>query len=652
MSMPALTLEPPPLDLDVVLRERFGLPAFRPWQRDAIDALLDGPGRVLVVAPTGGGKSLTYQLPAAVLPGTTLVVSPLIALMEDQVRGLDARGVPATFLASTLDLETRRDREKRMRRGEYKLVYVAPERLASDAFVDFVASCEVPLVAIDEAHCIAQWGHDFRPDYLRIGALLARLKPPRVLACTATATPEVRREILTQLGFDEVPHREVLRGFARPNLHLAARFVDGPREARGAVLEALKSAIGKGERGGAIVYAATRKSAEENASLLRERGYKAAHYHAGASPEDRTRVAGAFARGEVDVVVATNAFGMGIDRPDIRVVVHVQPPASIESYYQEVGRAGRDGQEAHGLLLCSGVDIALRRRLSESPASGWDGPADPVATARAWGLFRELLRYLDARSCRHDFVLRYFGDEQETLGGCGHCDVCVALDGGADEGAEGGEASEARAEATKIARIALSAVARASRRAGLIAIAEMLRGAETERTRRFGFTKLSTFGLLRERSHEWLMALLRALLAAGWIDLTPTEHPVPFVTRVGGEVMMGRAPARIVLPREQDRRGGPPASARQKRAAGPEIGAEHRPLFERLRAHRADVARGRGVPPYVIAHDRTLAELAVARPRSPGELPAIFGLGPSRIEQYGDGLLAVIAAHAEDAGRG
>ncbi len=642
MSMPALNLEPAPLDLDVVLRERFGLPSFRPWQRDAIDALLDGPGRVLVVAPTGGGKSLTYQLPAAVLQGTTLVVSPLIALMEDQVRSLDARGVPATFLASTLDLDTRKKREQKMRRGEYKLVYIAPERLASDAFVEFIASCEIPLVAIDEAHCIAQWGHDFRPDYLRIGALLARLRPPRVLACTATATPEVRREILTQLGFDRVAHKEVLRGFARPNLHLAARFVDGPREARTAVLSALQSAIGKGERGGAIVYAATRKNAEENASILRDRGYKAAHYHAGASPEDRTRVASRFANGELDVVVATNAFGMGIDRPDIRAVVHVQPPASIESYYQEVGRAGRDGQEAHGLLLCSGVDIALRRRLSES---SMDGPADPVATARAWGLFRELLRYLDARSCRHDFVLRYFGDEQETLGGCGHCDVCVSL----DDGADAADGAEERAKATEIVRMALAGVARASRRAGLIAIAEMLRGAETERTKKFGFTRLTTFGLMRERSHEWIMALLRALLAAGWIDLTPTEHPVPYVTRAGGEVMMGRAAARVVLPLEPQRRSAGPSSGSRPKRAAPDIREEHRPLFEKLRAHRAEIARGRGVPPYVVAHDRTLVELAMARPRSSGELGAIFGLGPSRIEQYGEGLLAVIAAEATSA---
>ncbi len=635
--MPAISIDPAhhipdSNELDAVLRDRFGLEAFRPWQREAISALLEGPGRALVVAPTGGGKSLTYQLPATVLPGTTLVISPLIALMEDQVRGLEARGISSTFLASTLDLDARRHREQMLRLGRYKLVYIAPERLASDAFVHLISACDIPLIAVDEAHCIAQWGHDFRPDYLRIGALLERLRPPRVLACTATATPEVRREIAAQLGLDKAPYKEVLRGFARPNLHLAARFVDGPREARGSMLTAIETAIGRGERGGAIVYAATRKNSEETASFLRERGYRAAHYHAGAPAEERSRVSQAFAAREVNVVVATNAFGMGIDRADIRTVVHVQPPASIEAYYQEVGRAGRDGGEAHGLLLCSGLDIALRRRLAELPSG--DVP-DPAAAARAWRLFRELLRYLDARSCRHDFVLRYFGDEQETLGGCGHCDVCEALDEAAPS------TPEERPEATEMVRMALSGVARAQRRAGLTAIVEMLKGADTERTRRFGFTQLSTFGLMKTRSQAFIVALLRALLAAGWIDLTPTEHPVPFVTRAGGEVMLGRAPARLMLPQEP-RAPGKGATPRSKRSAPPALDEAHLSLFESLRAHRAIVAKSKGLPAYVIAHDRTLAELATRRPRTLGELSTIFGFGPSRIEQYGEGFLEAI----------
>ncbi len=329
----------PLTDLDAFLRDRFDLPAFRPWQREAIEALLGSPGRVLVVAPTGGGKSLTYQLPAALLEGTTLVLSPLVALMEDQVRSLSQRGIEATFLASTLDPEVRRHRESWMLRGRYKLVYAAPERLASDSFVEMLGRMKLDLVAIDEAHCIAQWGHDFRPDYLRIGALLERLKPPRILACTATATPDVRREIRAQLNFDDPPCKEVLRGFARPNLHLGARSVDGPKEARATILASLDASLGsaKAPKGGAIVYAATRKSTEEIAKVLRDRGWNAAHYHAGVDAERRTEVADKFASRALDVVVATNAFGMGIDRSDIRAVVHAQPPASIESYYQEVG---------------------------------------------------------------------------------------------------------------------------------------------------------------------------------------------------------------------------------------------------------------------------------------------------------------------------
>ncbi len=632
--------------IDEALRTRFGLAEFRPWQREAIEALLPEGGRVLVVAPTGGGKSLTYQLPAAVLEGVTLVISPLVALMEDQVRSLAARGIPATFLASTLDRTERNERESAMLRGEYKIVYVAPERLGSDYFVRALERCRISLVAIDEAHCIAQWGHDFRPDYLRIGALVERVRPPRILACTATATPEVRREIRAQLGLDDPPCKEVLRGFARPNLHLSARTVDGPKEAKAALLEGLGAALGtpQSPRGGAIVYAATRKSTEMLADVLRERGWNAAHYHAGMEGEARSRVADRFASRKVDVVVATNAFGMGIDRADIRAVLHAQPPSSIEAYYQEVGRAGRDGDEAFGLLLCSGADISLRRRLVQSGEGG--EPADPAMAARAWALFRDLLRYVDARSCRHDFVLRYFGDEQETLGGCGHCDVCEALEqSGAPSEDPASQASQE--EATLVVRKALSAVARAQKRAGLVAIAEMLHGVDSERTRRFGFTELSTFGLLRDRSREWIVALLRGLLAAGWIDLTTTDHPVPFLTRAGAEVMKGDAPARFLLPREEARRRVRSTSSRERGGTKIDpsvLGAEAAALFEKLRAHRAEIARERRVPPYVVALDRTLLEMATIRPRTHGELLALHGMGPSRAEQYGEGFLRVVAS--------
>jgi ATP-dependent DNA helicase RecQ len=627
-----------PYDLDTVLRESFGLESFRPWQREAIHGVLEGAGRVLVVAPTGGGKSLTYQVPAAVLGGMTLVLSPLVALMEDQVRALEARGVSATFIASTLEPDVRRHRESGMLRGRYKLVYAAPERLASDAFVEALSRCNVQLVAVDEAHCIAQWGHDFRPDYLRIGALLEKLRPPRVLACTATATPEVRREIRQQLRLGD-GCLEVLRGFARPNLHLSARNVDGVNEARAEVLSTLASALGdpKAPRGAAIVYAATRRQTEQWADALRQKGWNAASYHAGMAAPERTDVASRFADRSLDLVVATNAFGMGIDRSDIRAVLHVQPPSSIEAYYQEVGRAGRDGAEAWGVLLCSAADIALRRRLVTTGMDGTPAPAE--LAARAWSLFRELLRYLDARTCRHDFILRYFGDEQELLGGCGHCDICVGLD---ERDADDGDEAE-RAETTRLVRMALSGVARARQRAGMQAVAEMLRGVDSERTRRFGFTELTTFGLLRERSSSWVLDLLRAMLAAGWVDLTPTEHPVPLLTRAGGEVMRGAGPVRFVLPVEREVRSRKRASgAKGAKPAVESLDVPTRDRFERLRAHRAQVARAKGVPAYVVAMDRTLLEMASRTPRSHAELLNVFGMGPARVEQYGDGFLEVL----------
>ncbi len=620
--------------LEEVLRERFGIEHFRPWQREAIEALLEGEGRVLVVAPTGGGKSLTYQLPAAVLPGVAVVVSPLVALMEDQVQALARRGVPATWLSSTVDADARRARMRDLRAGRYKLVYIAPERLQYDGFADFFAQLPISLVAVDEAHCIAMWGHDFRPDYLRIGELLERLRPPRVLACTATATPEVRREILERLGFADVPVRVVLRGFARPNLHLAARAVEGPTESRAMVRHELGRVLGDPSkpRGGGIVYAATRKGTEALAEELARRGWNARAYHAGMEAEQRSEVSQRFARGALDVVVATNAFGMGIDRPDIRVVVHHQPPASIEAYYQEVGRAGRDGAEAHGLLLCAGVDIALRRRMCTLGAD--NAPADPQLAARAWRLFRDLLRYLDAGTCRHDFMLRYFGDEHEILGGCGHCDICVSMDHDADDGL--------RAEATTVARMALAAVARAKGRAGVQAIAEMLRGVANARTERFGFTTVSTFGLLKGRPQEWVVAVLRATLAAGWVDLTATEHPVPVLTQAGWDAMRGKDPLRFRLPREQGRR---PVSSRGAGAEASRPALEFDAgLFERLRAHRNDVARQRGFPAYVVAFDRSLQEMAARRPKSVAELAGITGFGPARVETYGEGFLAVIRA--------
>jgi ATP-dependent DNA helicase RecQ len=616
---------------------RFGHAAFRPGQREAIATLL-GTGRLLLVAPTGGGKSLTYQLPASLLPGTTLVVSPLIALMQDQVAALERCGVAATFLASTLDAEENRRRVRGVARGAYRLVYVAPERLALDGFRSLVGDLDCPLVAVDEAHCISEWGHDFRPEYMQIGEVLSQLAGARVLACTATATPVVRDEILERLGLpSDTP--QLVRGFARPNLSLRAAEVGGERQRHAAVDGALEEALGGpgAGRGTGIVYSPTRRFAEEEAGRLEGRGWRCRFYHAGLDGATREATHRAFVGGELDIVVATNAFGMGIDRPDVRAVVHLGPPGSLEAYYQEVGRAGRDGEPALGLLLYRSNDLPLRRRLIETGADGAAPPSE--VTEHKWNLFLELMRWADGGSCRHDAILRYFGDEEETLSGCGICDVCTRL-------AEEAEAPGDPEQVTLVVRKALSAVARIHGRFGLGAAVALLAGARDERLARTGLDRTPTHGVLREYSGDWLQRLMRRLVTAGWVDFSGDRRPVAVLTESGGRVMRGERPARVELPPLRPAAG--PAAARVRSPRRPvegDLSAVNRDLVDALRAHRLQVARAEGVPPYVIAHDRTLREIALLEPRTRDELLAAYGMGPAKAERYGEGLLEVVRSH-------
>ncbi|MBW2286873.1 MAG: ATP-dependent DNA helicase RecQ [Deltaproteobacteria bacterium] len=615
---------------------KLGYERFRPGQLEAVRSLLD-VGRLLLVAPTGGGKSLIYQLPGSLLAGTTVVISPLISLMQDQVTALNERGIAASYLASTLEPSELRRRMGEAGRGAYKLIYAAPERLTFPGFRSLLADLDCPLVAVDEAHCISQWGHDFRPEYLQIGEMLKDLPRARALACTATATPVVRDEILERLGLDaDTP--QILRGFARPNLALRAREVRSKRERERNVDAVLEETLGApgGRRGAAIVYAPTRKSSEEEARRLVSAGWRAEAYHAGLPGAARDAVQSAFAAGKTEVVTATNAFGMGIDRADVRAVIHLCPPGSIEAYYQEVGRAGRDGADAVGLLLVNPGDMPLRRHLIESDVEGRS--VDLETVRHKWNVFLELMRWAEGGSCRHDAILRYFGDEEETLEGCGRCDVCRDLDDNERADPE---------HVTEVVRKALSAVARIHGRFGIAAAAKLLRGEPDPRLVNSGLDRTRTFGILAERSEDWLLRLLRRCVTAGWVDFSGGDRPVVVLTEDGTAVMRGTRPARLLLP--SDRRAPLHAGAgdpRTRRSAdsvpSDELDAAAAGVFEALRGYRREVAHREGVPPYVVASDRSLRDLARLRPRSPAELQFAHGIGPAKAEKYGAELLAVI----------
>ncbi len=647
------------VDVDAGLR-RLGHRTFRPGQREAIETLFEAR-RLLLVAPTGGGKSLTYQLPAALLPGTTIVISPLIALMHDQVAALQDKGVPATYLAATLTQDEVRRRVRALSAGAFKLVYIAPERLASDWLRAALARIACPLVAIDEAHCISAWGHDFRPDYLQLDELVRLLPEARVLACTATATPVVRDEILERLGLP-AGTPQLIHGFARPNLALRAAEVLSKRERDRHVDGVLVETLNGPEAGAgtAIVYAPTRRGTEEEAQRLARRGWAVEAYHAGMAGEQRDRVQNAFMAGELEVVVATNAFGMGIDRADVRCVAHLAPPGSLEAYYQEAGRAGRDGLPAVCLLLVSPGDMALRRYLIESDAGG--GAVSAELVRHKWNMFLELMRWAEGGSCRHDAILRYFGDEEETLSGCERCDVCLRIADAPDHDEE---------QITTLVRTALSGVARVHSRFGLAAAVKLLKGATDARLQRSGLHETPTFGRLADHPEEWLLRLLRRCVTAGWVDFSGGDRPVVVITPDGREVMHGRRPARLLLPPPRRYSGreatgdvaaanasfqgglrmppfaaGPPSPERSAGAVG-ELDAAGLVLFEALREFRLAEARSQGVPPYVIASDRTLRDIARLRPATAGALELAHGIGPAKVERYGAAIVAIVKQSGE-----
>jgi ATP-dependent DNA helicase RecQ len=588
-----------------ILQQTFGYPAFRGRQGEVIDHLISG-GDALVLMPTGGGKSLCYQIPALLRRGVGVVVSPLIALMQDQVDALTQLGVHAALLNSTLDWNAVQATERSLFAGELDLLYVAPERLMTDRFLaqlDHLASRDqLALFAIDEAHCVSQWGHDFRPEYLQLSTLHERYPQVPRIALTATADAATREEMKERLGLTEA--RVFLASFDRPNIRYTVIEKDQPKKQLLAFLT--------GRRGDAgIVYCLSRKKVEETAAWLCGEGYPALPYHAGLPATERATNQRRFLRDEGLVMVATIAFGMGIDKPDVRFVAHLDLPKSLEAYYQETGRAGRDGEAAEAWMAYGLQDVVLQRsRIDESTA----GEEQKILEAQK---LNALLGYCEAPRCRRQVLLEYFG---EQAGPCGNCDVCLdppeLWDG------------------TVAAQKALSAAYRTGMRFGAGHLIDLLRGKATDKIRQYGHERLPTFGVGQEIDEQNWRGVFRQLVAAGLLQANLAEHGALQLTAAARPVLKGQQG--IQLRRPTHRKGASSGSARRVLS---DLSPAAAALFERLRQWRSSTAREQGVPAYVILHDRTLRELAEMRPGRHSELIAVTGMGAAKVERYGEELL-------------
>jgi ATP-dependent DNA helicase RecQ len=607
------------MDPRAALRRHFGHESFRDGQERIVRAALEGKD-LLAVMPTGSGKSIGYQLPALLLEGTTLVVSPLIALMKDQVDELVRKGIPAAALHSLAAPWQRRAAEAAMREGRLRLLYVAPERFASESFRRLLAEAPLARFAVDEAHCVSEWGHDFRPDYRALADAARRCRRadgapgrPPILAFTATATPEVRRDIVGLLGLENP--QIFVAGFDRPNLFLDVQRVSGEIEKRALLPELVRQRR-------ALVYAATRKSAARAAQALRASGIAADAYHAGMEETERTRVQNGFADGSLSVVCATNAFGMGIDRPDVEAVVHFEIPGSLEAYYQEIGRAGRDGRRADATLLWNYVDVRTREFLIEQAEDSENAERRRELETRK---LARMIAYADSSGCYRATILRYFG-EREASADCGFCGNCARR-------------RELTAEDLLRLRKILSGVARGGERWGKRKLVAMLTG-ELEGLPE-SLTRLSTTGILAGESAGTVSDLIDAAQGGGLLSATDDVYRTLSLTRAGRDVMAGRTP-QIALtlpepPRPKARRQRPPKTSAATGAASPSS-------IEALREWRRREAARRSVPAFVVLHDRTLAALAAARPSTLDALSEIPGIGPAKLEAYGRDLLAVLAA--------
>jgi len=596
-----------------LLQSVFGYASFRGQQQAVVEHLAEG-GDALVLMPTGGGKSLCYQVPALLRQGTGIVVSPLIALMQDQVDALREAGVAAAFLNSSLAADAQREVERQLDAGELDLLYVAPERLLTPRFLAQLERTEVALFAIDEAHCVSQWGHDFRPEYRELAVLQQRFPQVPRIALTATADPRTREEIVERLSLQHA--RQFVSSFDRPNIGYRVGL---RHNARRQLTEFLQGH--QGESG--IVYCLSRRKVDDTAAWLAEAGVEALPYHAGLDAATRARHQKRFLREDGVVMVATVAFGMGIDKPDVRFVAHLDLPRSIEGYYQETGRAGRDGLPAEAWMIYGLSDVVTMSQMIAQSES-----ADERKRVERQKL-ESLLAYAEATGCRRQLLLGAFGEDYPEP--CGHCDNCVA--------------PPKTWDATVPAQKALSAVYRSGQRFGSGHVIDILRGQDTERVRSLGHDKLSTFGIGADLDEKQWRSVLRQLLAAGLLEADAEGYGTLRLTAASRAVLSGGQAVRL---REDAR---PERASRRRRdsqlvTAGGSLGIEayEQAMWDALRAVRTQLARQQGVPPYVVFHDATLLAMLRALPSTEEELATISGVGEAKLKRYGRDFLAVINA--------
>lgn len=605
-----------------ILKQYFGYDSFRPGQNELVQAILSGRD-TLGIMPTGAGKSICYQVPALALPGLTLVVSPLISLMKDQVGALNEAGVPAACINSAMSFEEMRDALYFAGRGQYKLLYVAPERLTAPFFLDFARRVPISMVTVDEAHCISQWGQDFRPSYLKILDFLAALpQRPLVSAFTATATAEVRDDIIRALGLEE-PF-VITTGFDRPNLYFA---VEKPSSKPSALLAHLMQRRDKS----GIVYCSTRKTVEEVCDMLLSRGLPATRYHAGLDPEERLANQDDFLYDRKTVMVATNAFGMGIDKSNVSFVIHYNMPKNMESYYQEAGRAGRDGEAADCILLYNGQDVRTAEFLIEHSHENEDESMDEKTRRqlieRDMERLKQMTFYATTTDCLRRYILNYFGEKAPLC--CGHCGNC--------------DTNFEEVDATMDARKILSCVYRLDERRlhfGKTVAAAVLTGSKSEQINRFHLDTLSTYNIMHEQTAVRVRQLIDVLLERGLLTADPERYNALFLTQTGNALMRGRGELRIKLPREKK----PETAARRTEELAADVDEK---LFEKLRALRTKVAQRAGVPPYVVFSNATLADMAARQPKSEYELLGVRGVGEAKARRYGAEFVDCIRAYLE-----